>query len=106
MRKIKKNDEVIVLAGKDKGRRGKILSILTAKNRAIVEGINLVKKHLKPNPQKGVTGGVVTREAPINLSNIAVYNPIAKKADKVGIRVLEDGRRVRYFKSNKELVDI
>jgi len=106
MRKIKKNDEVIVLTGKDKGRRGKVLRVLVTANRVLVEGINTVKKHMKPNPQKGLTGGIVSKETPIHISNIAVYNPMTKKADSVGIKVLEDGKRVRYFKSNGELVEV
>lgn len=106
MFKIRKNDEVIVLAGKDKGRRGKVLRVLPDKGRALVEGINLVKKHVKPNPQAGTTGGVVTREATISISNLAIYNPASKKADRVGVKTLEDGRRVRCFKSNQELIDI
>ncbi|MES2141514.1 MAG: 50S ribosomal protein L24 [Pseudomonadota bacterium] len=106
MHKIKKGDTVIALCGKDKGKQGKVLRVLPAKNRAVVEGINTVKKHVKPNPQKNVTGGVVTQEASIDLANLALYNPISKKADKVRIRILEDGKRVRVFKSNDELVDI
>jgi large subunit ribosomal protein L24 len=106
MHKIKKGDTVIALSGKDKGKQGKVLRILPSKNRAVVEGINCVQKHVKPNPQKNVTGGIVTQEASINLTNLALYNPVSKKADKVGIKTLEDGRRVRIFKSNSELVDI
>ncbi|BBB15564.1 50S ribosomal protein L24 [Candidatus Rickettsiella viridis] len=106
MHKIKKGDIVIALAGKDKGKQGKVLRLLPSKSRAVVEGINTVKKHVKPNPQKNVTGGIVAQEASINLSNIALYNPLTKKADKVRIKTLEDGRRVRVFKSNDELVDI
>ncbi len=106
MLKIKKDDDVIVLTGKDKGKQGKVLRVIPAKNRAMVEGINLIKKHVKPNPRTGTAGGVVTREASIHLSNIALYNPITKKADRVGIKILEDGRKVRYFKSNSELVDV
>jgi len=106
MHKIKKGDIVIALAGKDKGKQGKVLRLLPSKSRAVVEGINTVKKHVKPNPQKNVTGGIVAQEASIDLSNIALYNPAAKKADKVRIKTLEDGRRVRVFKSNDELVDI
>lgn len=106
MRKIKKGDIVVALCGKDKGKQGKVLRIMPAKSRAIVEGINCVKKHVKPNPQKNVTGGIVTQEASIHLTNLALYNPITKKADKIGIKVLEDGSRVRIFKSNNELVDI
>lgn len=106
MHKIKKNDEVIVITGKDKGRHGKVIKMLPAKNRAVVEGINLVKKHVKANPQKNITGGVINKEASIHYSNIAIYNPSTKKADRVGVKILEDGRKVRYFKSNNELVDI
>lgn len=106
MYKIKKGDTVIALAGKDKGKQGKVLRLLAAKKRAVVEGINLVKKHVKPNPQKNVTGGIVAQEASIDLTNLALYNPITKKADKVRVKILEDGRRIRVFKSNDELVDI
>ncbi len=106
MYKIKKGDTVIALSGKDKGKQGKVLRLLPAKNRALVEGINCVKKHVKPNPQKNVTGGIVSIEASIDLTNLALYNPMTKKADKVRIKILEDGRRVRVFKSNDELVDI
>ncbi len=106
MRKIRKGDTVIALTGKDKGKQGKVLNISVAKNRARVEGINLIKKHVKPNPQKNVAGGIVTQEAAINLTNLAVYNPVTKKGAKVGIKKLEDGKMVRIFKSNGELVDI
>ena len=106
MRKIRKGDTVIALTGKDKGKQGKVLNISVAKNRARVDGINLVKKHVKSNPQKNVAGGIVSQEAAINLTNLAVYNPVTKKGDKVGIKKLEDGKMVRIFKSNGELVDI
>jgi large subunit ribosomal protein L24 len=106
MRKIRKGDTVIALTGKDKGKQGKVLRISTTKNRARVEGINLVKKHVKPNPQKNIAGGIVSQEALINLTNLALYNPVSKKGDKVGIKKLEDGKMVRIFKSNGELVDI
>lgn len=106
MHKIRKGDTVIALTGKDKGKQGKVLSVSIAKNRARVEGINLVKKHVKPNPQKNVAGGIVTQEALINMTNLALYNPVTKKGDKVGIKKLEDGERVRIFKSNGERVDI
>lgn len=104
MRKIKKGDEVIVTTGKDKGRTGKIVRVVDA-DRVIVEGINLVKKHQKPNPAKGVAGGIVEREASIHVSNVSLFNPVTKKADRVGIRTLEDGRKVRFFKSTNEVVD-
>lgn len=106
MHKIKKGDVVIAIAGKDKGKQGKVLRLLPSKSRAVVEGVNMVKKHVKPNPQKNVTGGIVAQEASINLSNLALYNSLTKKADKIRIKILEDGRRVRVFKSNDELVDI
>ncbi len=105
MQKIKKGDEVVVLAGRDKGRQGVVQKILS-KGRTFVEGINLVKKHTKGNPQQGTAGGILEKEASIHLSNIAVFNPLTKKADRVGIKTLEDGRKVRYFKSNGELVDV
>lgn len=104
MRKIKSNDEVIVLVGKDKGRRGKVLRVLK-NDRVVVEGINMVKKHLRPNPNQGVQGGILDKEAPIHVSNVALYNPATKKADRVGFKVLEDGKKVRYFKSNNEIID-
>ncbi|QSX30289.1 50S ribosomal protein L24 [Shewanella cyperi] len=100
--KIRREDEVIVLTGKDKGKRGKVTRVLET-GKVIVEGINLVKKHQKPNPQLGVTGGVVEKEAPIQVSNVAIFNPVTGKADRVGFR-FEDGKKVRFFKSNSELV--
>jgi len=104
MRKIKKGDDVVVITGKDKGRRGKVLRLVVG-GRVVVEGINLVKKHQKPNPQKGVPGGIVEREMSIEASNLMLWNPVTKKGDRVGIKVREDGRRVRFFKSNGEAVD-
>lgn len=110
MQRIKIDDEVIVITGKDKGSRGKVIKVLKNKQREIfrvlVEGVNLVKKHVKPNPRADQQGGIVDREAPIHISNVAIFNNLTGKADKVGIKVLEDGRKVRYFKSNGELVDI
>lgn len=103
--KIRKNDEVIILTGKDKGRQGKVLS-MRKDNRVLVEGINMCKKHTRPNPQKNVQGGIIDKEQPIHISNLAIYNPTTKKADKVGFKFLEDGRKVRYFKSNNEMVDV
>ena len=105
MRKLRTKDEVIVLSGRDRGKRGKILSLLD-ENRLVVDDVNLVKKHTKPNPNKGETGGIVEKEAPIDISNVAIYNPATDKADRVGIKVLEDGKKVRYFKSNNEVIDI
>ena len=104
MRKIRKNDDVIVIAGKDKGKRGSVLRVLD-NDRVMVENINIAKRHTKPNPNKGVSGGIVEKELPLHISNVALYNPAAKKADRVGIRVLEDGRKVRFFKSNNEVID-
>ena len=104
MRKIRKGDEVVILAGKDKGERGTVLRMVDAE-RVLVEGRNKVKKHQRPNPMKGITGGIIDKEMPVHISNVALYNPATKRADRVGIRTLENGRRVRYFKSNGEVVD-
>jgi large subunit ribosomal protein L24 len=103
MNKIKKNDDVIVITGKDKGSRGSVLSVLS-NDRVLVAGINKVKKHQKPNPVKGSSGGIVDIEKPIHISNIAIYNAATKKADRVGVKQLEDGRKVRVFKSNGEVI--
>lgn len=105
MRKIKKGDDVVVLTGKDRGKRGTVLRVLD-RDHLVVEGANRVKKHQRPNPMKGVTGGILDKEMPIHISNVALFNPIAKKSDRVGIRVLEDGKRVRFYKSNGEVVDV
>lgn len=104
MRKIKSDDEVIVVAGKDKGKRGKVQK-LVGEGRVLVSGINMVKCHTKANPQAGVAGGIVEKEASLSISNIALYNPKTDKADRVGFRD-EDGKKVRFFKSNNELVDL
>lgn len=103
MLKIKRDDEVIILAGKDKGKRGKVRKVLPD-NRLIVAGINMVKKHTRPNPQMGVAGGIVEREAPIQVSNVAIFNPATSKADRVGFKV-EGDTKVRIFKSNGEAID-
>ena len=105
MNRLKKGDDVIVIAGKDKGRRGTILKML-ADDRVLVENVNMIKKHTRPNPNKGETGGIVEREAPLQASNVMIYNPRAKKGDRVGIRTLDDGRKVRFFKSDNEVVDV
>lgn len=102
MRKIKRNDEVIVIAGKDKGKRGTVRRVLTD-DRVIVSGIQMIKKHQKPNPQLGVQGGIVEKEAPIAISNIAIYNPATQKADRVGFKV-EGDKKVRIFKSDGKTV--
>lgn len=104
MNKIRKGDDVIVIAGKDKGKRGSVLRVRDD-DRLLVEGVNSVKKHAKPNPVKGEAGGIVSKEMPIHISNIALYNANSKRADRVGFKVLEDGRKVRVFKSNGEVVD-
>ncbi|HKV97116.1 MAG TPA: 50S ribosomal protein L24 [Gammaproteobacteria bacterium] len=105
MSRIKKGDEVIVMAGKDKGRRGAILKVIEGK-RVIVENLNMAKKHQRPNPNAGVTGGIVEREMPIHISRVMLFNPVTKKGDRVGMRTLENGRKVRIFRSNKEVVDV
>lgn len=105
MKKIRKGDEVIVIAGRDKGKRGNVGKVF-ADDRLLVEGVNVVKRHTRPNPAKGTTGGIIEKELPIHRSNVALYNPQAAKADRVGIKRLEDGKKVRYFKSTDEVVDI
>lgn len=102
MSKIKKNDDVIIIAGKDKGNRGSVLRVL--EDKLLVSGINKVKKHQKPNPVKGVSGGIVEMEMPIHVSNVAIYNAAAKKADRIGTKFLEDGSKVRVFKSSGEVI--
>ncbi|MGH8710861.1 MAG: 50S ribosomal protein L24 [Burkholderiales bacterium] len=104
MRRIKKGDNVIVTTGKDKGRRGSVLRLVDAEH-VLVEGVNKVKKHQKPNPLKNSPGGIIDKEMPIHISNVMLFNPTTQKADRVGLKVLDDGRRVRYFKSNGEMVD-
>lgn len=104
MRKIRKGDDVVVITGKDKGRRGTVLRVL-ADDRVVVEGVNLAKKHQRPDPNRGVTGGIIEKEMPIQVSNVKLYNPAAGRGDRVGFRVLEDGRKVRYFKTNGEVLD-
>ncbi|MET0067623.1 MAG: 50S ribosomal protein L24 [Candidatus Thiodiazotropha sp.] len=103
--KIKKGDEVIVITGKDKGKRGTVVKMLDD-NRLVVENVNMVKKHTKPNPNRGEPGGIVDKEMPLHISNVALYNPATDKADRVGFKILEDGKKVRIFKSNQEVVDI
>ncbi len=103
MNKIRKGDEVVVSAGRDKGRRGTVIKVL--EDKLVVEGVNMVKRHTKPNPQRNVQGGIVQKEAAIDISNVMLWNPLTKKGDRVGIRTLQDGRKVRFFKSNNEVVD-
>ena len=100
MIKIRQNDEVIVIAGKDKGSVGTVTKVLGAK--VIVEGYNLVKKHIRPNPQEGIQGGIEEKEMPLSISNVAIYNPTTKKADRIGVRVNDKGVKERFFKSNGE----
>lgn len=106
MNKIKKGDEIVVIAGKDKDRRGIVLKVLLGGTKLLVEGINTVKKHVKENPNTGDRGGIVIKTLPIHRSNVMLYNPTTEKASRVGIKVLEDGRRARIFKSNDEVVDV
>lgn len=103
MDKIRKGDEVVVIAGKDKGKRGTVLVRVDAEH-VVVEGVNRVKKHVKPNPVKGVVGGGVDKDMPLHVSNVSLFNPATKKADRVGFKQLEDGTKVRIFKSNGETV--
>ena len=104
MEKIRKGDDIIVIAGRDRGKRGTVLKIVDARH-LVVEGINRVKKHQRPNPAKGATGGIVDKDMPIDISNVALFNPQTKKADRVGFKLMEGGRKVRVFKSNGEMVD-
>ncbi|MEJ2321290.1 MAG: 50S ribosomal protein L24 [Gammaproteobacteria bacterium] len=104
MNKIRKGDDVIVRAGKDKGKRGTVLRV--AGERVVVENVNIARKHVKANPNKGEPGGIVDKEMPIHVSNLGLYNPQTDKADRVGIKILDDGRKVRYYKSNGEVVDV
>jgi large subunit ribosomal protein L24 len=104
MEKIRKGDDVIVTTGKDKGKRGTVLRIVDATH-LVVEGVNRVKKHQRPNPMKNQTGGIVDKDMPIDISNVALFNPQTKKGDRVGFKLLQDGRKVRVFKSNGEMVD-
>jgi large subunit ribosomal protein L24 len=105
MNKIKKGDDVIVIAGKDKGKRGNVLRVLE-NGRVLVDGINVVKKHVRPNPQAGETGGIVEKEAAMDVSNVALYDAATGKASRVGIKTLEDGKKVRIYKTSGEMVDV
>ncbi len=104
MQRIKKGDEVVVLSGRDKGKRGTVVRRMDP-DHLVVEGVNRVKKHQRPNPMKGVTGGIVDKDLPIHISNVALFNPATKKGDRVGVKTLDDGRKVRVFKDNGEQVD-
>lgn len=105
MRKIRQGDEVVVIAGKDKGRRGTVLRVINDGARVVVENINKVKKHKKPNPMLGQTGGIIEMEKSVDISNVMLFNPASEKGDRVGFKHLEDGTKVRFFKSNGEVVD-
>ncbi len=105
MCKVKKDDVVVVITGKSKGKKGKVLKVI-ANGKLVVEGVNLVKKHVKPNPNKGNKGGITEQEAPIHASNVALINPNTNQAEKIGIKRLDDGRKVRVFKSTNEVIDI
>jgi large subunit ribosomal protein L24 len=105
MKKIRKGDDVIVIAGKDKGRRGSVLRVM-ADGRMVISDVNMAKRHTKPNPNRGVPGGIVEKEMPIEASNVMLYNPQTSKGDRVGFRTLEDGRKVRFYKSTNEVVDV
>ena len=104
MQRIKKGDEVVVISGRDKGKRGTVLRRVDASH-VVVEGVNRVKKHQRPNPMKNITGGIVDKDMPIHISNVALFNPATKKADRAGVKTLDDGRKVRVFKANGEQVD-
>ena len=104
MRKIKKGDTVVVIAGRDKGKRGDVSRIVDDSH-VVVDGVNQVKKHAKPNPMKNQPGGIVTKELPIHVSNVAIWNPVTQKPDRIGFRVLDDGRKVRFYKSNGEQIN-
>ena len=103
MEKIRKGDDVVVIAGKDKGKRGSVVRRIDAEH-VLVDGVNRVKKHVKPNPVKGVVGGIIEKEMPLHISNVSLYNPATKKGDRVGFKLLDDGKKVRVFKSNGEVV--
>ena len=104
MNKIRKGDDVVVITGKDKGRRGQVVNVLD-NGKIVVQGVNMVKKHQKPNPASGVPGGIIEKEMPLDISNVMLFNPATGKGDRVGIKTLEDDRKVRFFKSNGEVVD-
>ncbi|MEM6998611.1 MAG: 50S ribosomal protein L24 [Pseudomonadota bacterium] len=106
MNKIRKGDEVVVIAGKDKGKRGVVLSVDAEVNKVFVENVNMIKRHTKGNPMQGTPGGIVEKETGIDVSNVAIWNSVTNKADRIGFRFLEDGQKVRFFKSNNEVVDV
>ena len=105
MKKIRKGDKVMVLTGRDKGKQGTVLRVLED-SRVLVESVNMIKRHTKPNPNKGVTGGIIDREAPIHVSNVALYNPATGKGERVGTRIMQDGNKVRFFRKSGEVADV
>ena len=105
MQRIRKGDEVVATAGRDKGRRGTVIKVFP-NGRVLVENINMVKKHQKPNPNQGIAGGIIEKEMPLHASNVMLYNPVSKKGDRVGVKVLEDGDKKRIFRSTEEVVDV
>ena len=106
IRRIRKGDEIIVLTGRNRGVRGNVLSVDAGNEQVVAEGVNIVKRHTRPNPQKGTTGGIIEKEMPIHVSNVALFNPVTGRGDRVGVKTLEDGRKVRVFKSSGEVVDL
>ncbi len=106
MSRLRKGDEVVMIAGKDKGKRGVVLSVVNDLDKVFIENVNMIKKHTKGNPQAGVAGGIVEKEAAVHISNVAIWNPVSNKADRIGYRNLKDGQKVRFFKSNNEVVDV
>ena len=106
MKKIRKGDDVVVLAGKDKGKRGVVLRVVDERDAVIVENVNMVKRHTKGNPMQGTPGGIVEKEMPLHISNVAVWNPVSNKGDRIGFKTLEDGQKVRVFRSTDEVVDV
>jgi large subunit ribosomal protein L24 len=105
MKKIRKGDKVVVLAGRDKGKQGTVLRMVDD-NRVLVESVNMIKRHVKPNPNKGVAGGIIDREASIHISNVALFNPATGKGERVGMRVMQDGSKVRFFRKSGEVADV
>ena len=106
IRRIRKGDDVIVLTGRNRGQRGNVVSVHSRSEKVVVEGVNVVKRHTRPNPQKGVSGGIIEKEMPIHVSNVALYNSVTGMGDRVGVKNLEDGRKVRVFRSTGEVVDL
>ena len=106
MNKIRKGDEVVVLTGRNVGKRGVVLRVLKERNKVVVENVNMAKRHTRGNPMQGAPGGIVEKEMPMDIYNVAIWNPVTSKPDRVGYKVLTDGRKVRFFKSNKEVVDV